>query len=110
MSLSALHADGSSVRLHDVLDDRQAEAGATTAATGAISLVEAFEDARQVLGSDTDTGIAYLDLMAPSVRATATLIDPPSGVNLIALWTRFRATRSRRSASPMNERQAGSHI
>src|SRR5262252_1855221 len=58
-------ADGAAMREHDVLHDRESEAGAAGfAGTGLIDTVEAFEESRQVLGRNAWAKITYEELHA----------------------------------------------
>ena len=69
--------------LHDVLDDRQAQAGAAgVARAAAVDAVEALGEARKVLAVDTGAAVDDLDLAAAVAArgASATSMRPASGV------------------------------
>ena len=104
------------VRLDDVLDDGQAEAGAAELARARlVDAVEALGQARQILRRHADAGVLDRELdVARRVRrrsavrqrrrSTATgrartVTRPPFGVYLIALSTRLTSACSSRSWS-----------
>src|SRR3954454_19531936 len=65
---TALDGDRAAMPLDELLDQRQAEAGALMLSGKlAVDLLERLEDALEVAGSDSDTGIDNLD-QNPAVR------------------------------------------
>ena len=95
--------------LDDVARDRQPEAGPAAPEAGTVGLVEALEDPRPVGLRDADAVIddrRTRPPRRPGARRTRT--SPPSGLNLIALWTRLTNTWPRRASSPRTVGTPGS--
>ena len=113
----ALHADGGAVRVQDALDDREAPArrrrsGAWWMPSTWWKRLKIFAD---LVARDADPGVAHADLRRGGARrqargAASTVMQPPSGVNLIALMTRFSSTAASFSRSAMTRRQVALHL
>ena len=87
------------MRLGDVADDREAEAGAGHAARGRCA-VEALEDERKVCLVDPGAVVADGRRCVP---ATVTSTTPPGGLHFAALARMFATARWSRSASPSTD-------
>ena len=121
----ACDAHAAAERLGQVLDDRQAQAGAAELArAGFVDAVEALEDATLVFWLDADAGVADGDAddggggaqvlgvrcsdapIGSRCRFQETVTLPPSGVYLIALSMRLSRI-SRRPSRSARTRQVG---
>src|SRR5207248_3218152 len=86
----ALHPDAAAVRLDDALGYVQAET--ETAAVGDLELLEALEDPVEVTLRNAPPGIADGNTAAPGSGVREITMDPPDGVNWMALRSRFEST------------------
>ncbi len=97
MAEFAFGADGAAVGEHDVLGDGEAEAGAAGfAGAGFVDAVEAFEEARQMLGGDAGAEILHVKFdsefdAALAGRAPSTM-RPPERPYFMALSIRLEKT------------------
>ena len=107
------HAHGSSVRLRQLLDEREADAESRIRAPRALLLLlEHLEHERQELRRDAFSRVAHPHdaLDRPSRASSVIVTAPPAGVNFTAFSSTFLKTCCRRSPSPLMHKGSGASM